>query len=58
MKQLNCVISYFFQFLMLYTYIRKLDVTSTIENFLGTKYDPISYQLQGQRNPGPHYAPC
>ena len=38
MKQLNYIISYFFQLhLMLHACVRRFDVTGTVGNFLGTK---------------------
>ena len=39
MKQLFCIISYFFQLhLMLHVCVRRFDVMSTVGNFLGTKH--------------------
>jgi len=37
-SQLNCVVSYFFQLhLMLHAYVRKFDMTGTVEKILVTK---------------------
>ena len=45
MKELNCVISYFFQLhLMLHACVRTFDVTGTVENFLGTVTGPYCNQ--------------
>ena len=37
-KQLDCIISYFFQLhLMLHACVQRFDMTGTVENFLRTK---------------------